>query len=1130
MFTGEPVPRMEAPWLVVLPVFVGLVALAFARGPQHRLAQALGWAPVVAAAMGLAWAPSVGYLHQHVANVLRLGFVEVRLDLVLDRPAAMLLLASAVATAFFGATARRVGLLSLGWTIVMIDDRALATLGWVCLVALVVRSRLGRVASACAAAATALLFWGLGGAYTGEGYAPDMGPRVIAIVSGEAAEVPRSAFDDDDDDEVAMPQYAAGDHGLLSVRALPGSTLYVDGARTPFALRSPFEGQPIPVGYHTFRFHPGQAYDDYVVNQLRIDPGQRVTIVTAGSTTSGVDARDVLGAKLGTAAPFIEGLRARRIFGGSFAFVIAVLLFVAVSSSTRDPLLAIVALGLVGPFVATVGPSPEAAAVVLGCAIVPAWLGARADVWLAIAALFAGAPLPAALALGLSAWLMDSRAAALATVLPRAALVGALVAMSSGWGSVAVAFAIVVTIVGFAAEVRHDRGVPKWYAATFVVGALGALVVLAGWPPIRALALAAGGSLTAFARSPWRAARTRRLRVLGTVLRRASWSVRFAAGGLRRIAPWVVFFATLLLAGDALAAPSLRLSHEGPLVLAPASGTWSSTIVAKNDGDVPLHVLRVSIRDADTDPTLARVHAELSSGLAEVVLAPGASATIDVYWAPAKGETTRSVRGHVMVSSNDPVARMRAVAFRADRATGWGGAFFAHVLAILVGVPAFAAALLALVGLRPRSDASDRAARTVALAAACVTAALGWGVARAFDPTSAALQLVERAVVSRAAGVELFLGVDGASIVSVTQVALLLPVVVLLAPRGRGPLAVSAALGLGSVVLLALLSVDAMVTIVATAAAIALLAVLARSVGSPRAVVTRFVVVSALGLAAFAFAIASLHSSADGGLLVDGSPSTPWSATELARTAFLAKGASVTVAWSLLFVAAAVFGGLLPFQAGLAALVDEDRPVVALAVVAMVLRLGVHFLVRWAIPILPEATRWAAPVVLSLAVASAALGAIGALAARERVLARATFAAAAASFAALVTLTPQGFAAAPIYGPFAAVAAAVVLVGPVAARRAASAVVVTGAGYAAILAVIAVAARSPSAAIVLSLALVAHVAVSARGTDSRRSAAFAVAALVLLCAIGGAAVDTIAVTSRAWGERIARVGGDTLGG
>ncbi len=1119
MFTGEPVPRMEVPWLVALPMFACLVGAALARWPNHRAARVLGWSAVVPAAAALALAPPTGYLHQHVATILRIGFAEARLDLVLERPTALLLVASAVTVAFFGATARRVGLLALGWTILLVDDRMLAAIGWACLVAIVVRSRLGRIASASAGAAAALLFWVLGGAYTGEGYAPDMGPRVIAIVSGEAAPVVRSAFeDDDDDDEVAMPQYGADDRGLFAVRALPGSSLYVDGARTPFGgphpVLPPFEGQPIPVGYHTFRLHPGQAYDDYVVNQLRVDPGQRVTLVTAGSTTSSADARDALQAKIGDSAPFAESLRARKVFGVRAAVVVALLLLLAGAMAGRDPLLAIVAVGVASPFVAVIGPCPEVAVAALVCGVVPGLLGGRADALVGVAAVLAGAPVPAALALAMSAWLTDSRAAALASVLPRAALVAAIGASGGTFGRVGAVVAFGVTALSFASDVRAAIHIPKWYAASFVVAAVGALAIVGGWPPAWALALAAGASLPAFARPPrWRAARPMRLRMVATVLRPASSLVRLGAGGIRRLAPWVAFLIALLAAGDALAAPSLHVSNDGPVVLASKSGSWVGTLDVRNDGDAPLHLLRISVRDADVDPALARVHAELSSGLAEVVIAPGGTATIDVYWAPAKDERTRAVRGHVLLTSNDPAVHVRAVAFRADRGEGWGRALFSHLLALLVGVPALAAVLLLLRRGRERS---------VALAAACVTAALGWGVARAFDPSSAALQLVERAVLSQGAGVELFLGVDGTSIAAVAQVALLLPVAVLLVPRDRGPLAHAAVLGLGAVVLLALLSIDAAVVIFAVAASVALLAILAVAVGAPRVVIRRFVVVSTIGVVAFAIAVGVLHSAADAGWLVDGSPAAPWSATELARTAFLAKGAPVTVAWSLLFVAAAALGGIAPVR-----LVDEERPVVALAVIAFFLRLGPHVLLRWAIPILPEATRWAAPVVLSLSVLAVALGAIASIGAREGTLARATFGAAAVSFAAVATLTPQGFAAATLYGPFAAVAGAVALVGPSSGRRATNALVVTGAGYAAVLAVIAIAARSPAAAVVLALALAGHASGVAHG--SRKGSAFAVAALMILCALAGFAVDAVAPTARAWADRISRVGGDALG-
>ncbi|CAN5750175.1 hypothetical protein BH09MYX1_BH09MYX1_08090 [soil metagenome] len=391
------------------------------------------------------------------------------------------------------------------------------------LVTLAVRQRPPRILAGCAVVGAALLFWLLGGSFTGEGYVPDMNARVVAVVIGESA--PESGF-------------TAGDRGTFSVRAFPGATLYVDGALVPFGgvhpVASPFEEQPIPVGFHTFRLSPGPAYDDYVVAQVPVDPGQRVTLITAGSTTSLVEARDQLRAHVGESAPLATAMRTRRLFGMPVSLVLAVLVVLASVAAWRLPLLAIGAIALVVPIASVLGPSADLAAVALVVAMPAALVSGRPDVFLALGAALAGAPAPVALALALASWLPDRRAAAMASFIPRALLVLALSGSAIGHvGTVIVLATSLSTMVG---KRKGGFHVPKWYVATGAVTLLGASSLLATKPPVWALLLAVMVSVAAFpAAVGWERDRLTRLRDYAKVLRR-SWGVaQFVVDGLAAI-------------------------------------------------------------------------------------------------------------------------------------------------------------------------------------------------------------------------------------------------------------------------------------------------------------------------------------------------------------------------------------------------------------------------------------------------------------------------------------------------------------------------------------------------------------------------------------------------------------------
>jgi hypothetical protein len=530
-FSGEALVRVAAPWLFALPLVPAVLALLLRRRNAPWIARGAPWLALVGPVAALALAPSAGLLHAPGPRVIAIGFFALRLDLAADRATALVALALALVAAL-RPSARTLGLVALATAVTVVDDRMLAALGWSVLVVLGARAFGARLTSTLAVAAAALLFWGLGGAFTPAGYAPELAPRVVALVGGDARAVAASAPDDDDDDEVAVPDYAAGEHGTLSVRAFPGAELHVDGARAPYARTPPFEGQPLAAGFHAFRIHPGQAYDDYVVSQLRVDPDQRVVLIAVGSTTSAADARDAMQARLGEHAPFAEAFASRRWRGIGLGAVIAALLVVAALGAVRGPLFACAALGLLVPFLAIVGPSPLAALVAFALAVALSPWTARADALLAVGAALAGAPLPAALALAGATGSGERRAAAIATLVPRAVIAATLLGDASPLGRCATLGFVGASALVLAAPRAGTPGVSAW-ATTFLVGLAGASALASTRPSGAAFVLALAVTIVGWIPAA-RWARGRRARVRAWVRTRE----RARAFGVR-VGTWI---------------------------------------------------------------------------------------------------------------------------------------------------------------------------------------------------------------------------------------------------------------------------------------------------------------------------------------------------------------------------------------------------------------------------------------------------------------------------------------------------------------------------------------------------------------------------------------------------------------
>jgi hypothetical protein len=107
----------------------------------------------------------------------------------------------------------------------------------------------------------ALLFWGLGGTWDEDGYSAEAEPRVAAVHVGASADA------------------------ALSMTSLPGSTVFLDDARTT-SLRSPFVRAAVPPGKHALRVHSGDGAEDARVVPFELAPGDEVALVPLGPTLS----------------------------------------------------------------------------------------------------------------------------------------------------------------------------------------------------------------------------------------------------------------------------------------------------------------------------------------------------------------------------------------------------------------------------------------------------------------------------------------------------------------------------------------------------------------------------------------------------------------------------------------------------------------------------------------------------------------------------------------------------------------------------------------------------------------------------------------------------------------------------
>lgn len=332
----QPVVLLVA--LVILPLFWALVAALSARSRPDigRLSSvvlsALTLGVGIHLAVRLAMLPHGWLLLQHVAQIARLGQLDLAFDLVLEaRGAAFAVVvalvgcASAVQTAW---SSRPDRVVRLAWSGVLTGSAMLTTLGDGFAPILVGLGGLSlggwglsrgartmpTIAALAGNAAVMLgfvfLFWSLGGAFGPEGYDPDGAPRFVLVTTGTPS-------GDTEKATLVMSSHAGA---LVSSddADLPGEPVV-----SPFAIN-------VPPAIHTLRIQGGVASADIVVPRVALVAGKTHVLTPYGSTTSLRAFEDQLAVpRLGTngrPATVLSLLATRTIGGVRAAVVILVFL------------------------------------------------------------------------------------------------------------------------------------------------------------------------------------------------------------------------------------------------------------------------------------------------------------------------------------------------------------------------------------------------------------------------------------------------------------------------------------------------------------------------------------------------------------------------------------------------------------------------------------------------------------------------------------------------------------------------------------------------------------------------------------------------------------------------------------
>jgi hypothetical protein len=486
-------PLASLVWLVAVPALWAAVAVlgAVMRGRAGSAARRSAIDAVVAPAC-VAFAAALAViaivhaarlaalrprriLTQHLGVLVRVGQLDASFELGLDARSAILSVTVALvalAAALHASTQKdgpprlaATGLLTFGAMLAVLADSWLIGLAGIGATTLALATSVPRRAAASAFAGDALialgftvLFWALGGTFSGAGYASDLEPR-LALVSVPNAPAPP-------------------DKASLSVTTFGGALVTSDGGPSLSGepLRAPFTVLVDPDVY-SFRVHTGPSAADRVVTHVSLAAGRAYVLTPYGPTTSTRNLHD----QIAVARPRASGpdavaavLSERTAGGVSVVDLVAAL--VVLGALLRLGLICGGSAGLAAPIAAVPGvdvatrlaPLMQTLAPLAICAAFAALLLAARGCTRQSAGAAAGHALAAAIAMALSAMALGDVAAGFVIALPAVLAAAAAVAsLESGGhpGWFAAAAAAMVGLLpggaanpGFAAMLARSLG------------------------------------------------------------------------------------------------------------------------------------------------------------------------------------------------------------------------------------------------------------------------------------------------------------------------------------------------------------------------------------------------------------------------------------------------------------------------------------------------------------------------------------------------------------------------------------------------------------------------------------------------------------------------------------------------
>ncbi len=434
------------------------------------------------------------------------------------------------------------------------------------------------------------------------------------------------------------------------------------------------------------------------------------------------------------------------------------------------------------------------------------------------------------------------------------------------------------------------------------------------------------------------------------------------------------------------------------LDLSPATMKFSApgerrTLVITNRGSAGTPV---TVKPAPGSERFFEVSGEVSSSLG-----PGASARVEVVWrTPARSHGEPQAFGGLVVASADPRGSVDPGAPELRvQAVGLEGAP-AGILLWIVFFPLLGIPILILL---PRTQ--EAAARWLALGFSVVPFLLALVMLQRYDSSVSAeggrdallgAQMVFHRPWLTRLGVELYFGIDGASVLMVLLSTLVSVVAVgaswSVTQHVRGYLALFLLLEVGMAG--TFVALDFFLFYVFWEVMLLPMYFLVGIWGGPRKeyAAIKFFLYTLFGSVLMLVALVALYYATPGGLLVDGSPvehsfdllrMAHEHADRFARSPLVLGFPFAKVMFVLLFVGFAVKVPVVPLHTWLPDAHVEAPTAISVILAGVLLKMGIYGMLRINFPLLPEATRWAAPGIALLGVVGMIYGALCAMAQRD---------------------------------------------------------------------------------------------------------------------------------------------------